>query len=80
MKKRNGLYQYCGYLAFRVMADLHEKLWPEEKEISGSSRRASHIFKALSKAYTDGIEDAAQLSDEELAILRKRIARRDWDV
>ena len=66
MRKRNGCYQYSGYLAYRVMAELHQKLWPEAGQIDGGSRRAGHIFKALSKAYTDGIEDAAQMGDVEL--------------
>jgi hypothetical protein len=73
MKKRNGLYRYEGYFAFKVMAELHQKLWPSETEIDGGSRRAGHILRALSRAYTDGIEDTAQLSDEELLKIRKRI-------
>ena len=74
LKKQRGLYRYRGYSAFRVMAELHEKLWPGENNIDGGTRRASRIFEALSKAYTDGIEDAAQLDDEELRKLRKRMA------
>lgn len=31
------------------------------------------IFRALDKAYTDGIEDALQLSDEELKRERRKI-------
>lgn len=75
MPKRGGLYRYGGYLAFRVMAELHGKLWPDEHSVDGATRRAGHIFKALSKAYTDGIEEAAQMNDQELLKLRKRIQR-----
>jgi hypothetical protein len=76
MTKVRGLYRYSGFFGFRVMADLHQKLWPEETSIDGGTRRAGHIFTALSRAYTDGIEDAAQMDDAELTKIRKRIFKR----
>lgn len=75
MKRR-----YKGYLAFRVMADLHAKLFPDEMTIDGGSRKAGHIFRALSKAYTDGIEDAAQMDRIALAKIRRRIGGRERDI
>jgi hypothetical protein len=80
VKRTRGLYRYSGYLAFKVMAELHQKLWPNQSDIDVASRRATHIFSALSKAYTDGIEDAAQLDDRELAKIRRRISEKDADI
>jgi hypothetical protein len=72
MKKRKGLYKYDGYLAFRVAAEAHHAILPTA-ECDGGSRTMGAIFRALDKAYTDGIEDALQLSDEELKRERRKI-------
>lgn len=80
MRKRNGVYQYRGHLAFRAAARAHEKLFPDIKTINGGSRRMAAIYEALDKAYTDGIEDALYLDDKELARMRSRAFPKDRDV
>ena len=82
MKKRKGLYNYGGYHAFRVAAEAHRKLLPAA-ECDGGSKTMAVLFRALDWAYTDGVEDALQLSDDQ----RKReirkimpVAIRDRDV
>jgi hypothetical protein len=74
-KTSKGRYKYEGYLAFRVMAELHAELFPNEKSIDGGSRKAQKIFRAFNKVYTDGVEDTLQRDDEWIAKQRKRIAR-----
>jgi hypothetical protein len=80
MSEKMTRYRYRGYFAFRVMADLHTKLFPEAPGVDGASRKAAHIFRALDKAYTDGVEDTLQQSDEWIAKQRKRIAVKERDV
>ena len=82
MTKRKGLYSYDGYHAFCVAAAAHGKLLPAAV-CDGGSKTMAVIFRALDRAYTDGVEDALQLSDEQ----RKReirkivpVAIRDRDV
>lgn len=72
-KRLPSRYKYEGYLAFRVMSDLYLELFPTANSIDGGSRKAAMIFRALSKAYTDGIEDAAQMDEEDLGRIRRRI-------
>jgi hypothetical protein len=67
------LYKQRGYFAFRLMADLHRELFPDQKSVDGNSRIAHKIYHALNKAYTDGIEDAAQMEDDKLQRIRRRI-------
>jgi hypothetical protein len=78
MMRRKGLYRYEGYLAFRLAAEIHEALFPG-KPVDGGTRKMSAIFRGLSKAYTDGIEDALQQGDEWIRHERKRISVRDRD-
>ena len=82
-RNRKGLYEYGGYLGFRVMCALHQELFPGEKVIAGNSRKGRAILRAFDKVYTDGIEDTAQLMPEELTRVRRRIfppKDRDRDV
>lgn len=76
---KRAKYEYKGYFAFRVMADLHQKLFPGQVA-DGGTRKASAIFHALDKAYTDGVEDTLQQSDEWIAKQRKRITAKDRDI
>ena len=72
-------YKYEGYTAFCVMAELYQKLFPGQNA-DGGTRKASAIFRALNKAYTDGVEDTLQRDDEWIARQRKRIAAKEMDV
>ena len=83
MRNTKGIYRYDGYHAFKVAAKLHEELFPKETHIDGGSRKIGAIFRALSKAYTDGVEDALQLSPEQRKIEERKILPahlRDRDV
>ena len=68
-----------GYFGFRIMADLHNALWPG-KDVNGNSRIAHKIYRALDRAYTDGFEDAIQLDETHLARARRRICGREQDI
>ena len=80
-KNKRGCYSYGGYFSFKVMAELHRELFPHDNAIDGGTKRAAAIFRALDRAYTDGIEDTAQMDDDGLRKLRKRISRKgDKDI
>jgi hypothetical protein len=74
------MYRYRGYFAFKVMAELHQQLFPLEKSIDGNSRKANAIYRAFDKVYTDGIEDCFQESDEEISKMRKRAGGQERDI
>ena len=72
MKKSKGLYRYRGFTADLVAGDLYYKLFPNSERNIGSRTRA--IFRAFDKVYTDGVEDALELSDAQLARERRKVA------
>ena len=78
MKKPKSKYPFEGYFAFRVMADLHQKLFPGAT-VDGGSRNASAIYRALDEAYTVGVEDTLMRSDEWIAKQRKRLGGKERD-
>lgn len=73
MKKSKGLYRYRGFTADLVADDLHYKLFPGCDRNVGN-RRMRAIFRAFDKVYTDGVEDALELSDAQLARERRKVA------
>ena len=79
MKKRKGLYKYGGYYAFRIAAELHGKLFPGAP-CDGGTQKMQHIFHAFEKVYTDGVEDALQLDENQLKAERRKIMAKEWDV
>jgi len=74
-RRKPSLFRYRGYRSFKVMTELHQELWPEEKSIAGTSRRASAIFRALDKAYTAGVGDTAHLDRLQLNAIVRKIER-----
>lgn len=71
-KPRRIKYKFEGYAAFKVMAALHQKLFPGETA-DGGTRKAAAIFRALNEAYEYGVEEALGRDDEWIAKERKRL-------